>query len=91
MVMGSIPNTSMAMAGPFTSSSKTPISLLSSKVDQNKLFTPIAYSPINGSKNNNSQNKKGYFARISPNDNGTADEPAYFPGMLKISPNSGFT
>lgn len=34
MVMGSIPNTSTAaMAGPFTNSAKTPLSLLSSKVD----------------------------------------------------------
>jgi hypothetical protein len=57
------------MAGPFTSTAKTPISLLSSKVDQSKLFTPVAFSPINGNSKNNSQSKskKGaYFAKVSP-------------------------
>jgi hypothetical protein len=93
MVMGSIPNISTVMAGPFTSTAKTPVGLLSSKVDQSKLYTPVAYSPINGSKNTSlSKNKKGYFGKLSPkNSNNKVDEVAYFPGMLRISPNSGFT
>jgi len=81
------------MAGPLTSTAKTPVGLLSSKVEQSKLYTPVAYSPINGSKNNSlSKSKKGCFTKLSPkNSNSKVDEVAYFPGMLKISPNSGFT
>ena len=100
LVMGSIPNTTTAMAGPFTSTAKTPKGLLSSKVDQQKLYTPVAYSPISNNKNHNSnsKSKKNIFTKTSPinikaatDSNKVIEEPAYYPGMLKVSPNSGFT
>jgi hypothetical protein len=64
----------------------------------NKIFTPVAFSPL--SKNNQpgllTLGSKGKLLNPnsllrSPLHNNCGNEENYLPGMLKVSPNSGFT
>ena len=69
-----------AGSGPtaqLTNPHKTPLSMFAAKPDQNKLFTPVAFSPLNRDNGQMSKTK-------------IKEEPPYYPGMLKVSPNSGF-
>ena len=67
---------------------------MTNKVEKGKLLTPIAQSPLNknGVQGPFSKSKSGVFSMISPSHNIIKDDAGvYYPGMLKKSPNSGFT
>lgn len=67
-------------------------------MDNNKLFTPIAFSPMGSNSqkimNANTQigKSKNNISKGSPKQKGADDGNAfvYHPGMFKASPNSGF-
>ena len=86
MGSGMPPNTTTAHSGPLTNQSKTPKGMLTNRAEPSKLFTPVAQSPNNNkhSGSGSASKNKGQFFRPE-------DEQLYHPGMLRVSPNSGFT
>lgn len=76
------------MGGGIPSLNKTPKGI---SKPEGKIFTPVAYSPINKATSLQNSETKSKVPFPKPSPRGKVDDVAYHPGMLKVSPNSGFS